>query len=432
MQHTGMMLLWTIFVVIRLKIGSGLLLGALLVAPAISGQEPPPDWQRQVRKYSESQDWNAALRIVDQEVARAPQDMDVRTWRARVLAWSGHLPEAEKEYMEILQISRNDPDNWMGLANVYFREGRIREALLALDTAVMLAPTRADLLAAHARLLRAAGRQGEARSEFQKALNLDSTSVEAQVGLTSLRPEPKHELRFGQDTDRFNFASANNDEWMSLASQWTPHWATSVAGSFYQRGGVDAGKFVGSITGRQSHWGAITVGGAIGHDNAVIPKSEAFFNLDHGWKNGETTFLRGMEFVYGQHWYWYQSSRIFTLSGTTIVYLPMDWTLSLAATGARSAFSGTASEWRPSGGSRLGFPLAHWGAKRLSGNIFFAVGTEDFAQIDQIGSFSSQTYGGGLRFQMTPRQDVTGYGSIQKRTQDRTDTAFGLTYGIHF
>ena len=149
------------------------------------------------------------------------------------------------------------------------------DALLALDTAVTLAPTRADVLAAHARLLRAAGKRNEARLEFQKVLNLDSASLEAQAGLISLRPEPKHELRFGQDTDLFNFASANNDEWTSLASQWTPHWATSLAGSFYQRGGVDAGKFVASVTRRQPKWGAITVGGAIGHDSAIIPKRRA-------------------------------------------------------------------------------------------------------------------------------------------------------------
>jgi tetratricopeptide (TPR) repeat protein len=413
-------------------LASCLLLGALIVAPVLSGQDQLPDWQTQVRKYSKAQDWSAALRIVDQEVARAPQDMDVRAWRARVLAWSGQLAVAEKEYLEILKASRNDPDNWMGLANVYFREGRILEALLALDTAVTLDPTRADLHAARARVLRAAGKRNEARLEFQKALNLDSTSVEAQAGQISLRPELKHELRFGQDTDLFNFASANNDEWITLASQWTSHWATSVSGSLYQRGGAGAGKFLGSITRRKSKWGALSVGGAIGHDNVVIPKSEAFFDLDHGWKSGETTFLRGVEFVYGQHWYWYQSSRILTLGGTTIVYLPLDWTLSLGATGARSAFSGTGAEWRPSGVLRLRFPLAGWGAKRLSGNVFFAVGTEDFAQIDQIGSFASQTYGGGLRFEMTARQDVTGYGSYQKRTQGRTDTAFGVTYGIHF
>src|SRR6267378_3394468 len=410
----------------------GLILGIMLLVFPAFGQDQPSAWQTQVRKFAETKDWDSAMRIVERELARAPQDMDVRAWHARVLNWSGHAAEAEKEYLEILKVSRNDPDNWMGLANAYLREGKVEDALRALDRAVELDPKRADLRAARARALRAMGERNDARTEFQRALNLDPTSTEARVGLISLRREPRNELRFGQDNDLFNFADANHDEWVSLVSRWNSYWTTSVAGDFYQRGGADAGKFVGSVTRRQPKWGALTLGGAIGHDNAVIPKSEAFFDLDHGWKISEANLVRGLEFVYGQHWYWYQSSRILTLTGTTIVYLPREWTLSLGATGARSAFSGTAAEWRPSGITRLAFPLAGRGAKRLSGNVLFAAGTEDFAQVDQIGRFASQTYGGGLRFQITTRQDVTGFGSYQKRTQDRRDAAFGLSYGIHF
>jgi len=372
------------------------------------------------------------MNIVERELARAPQDVDVRAWRARILNWSGHPAEAEKEYLEILKVSRNDPDNWMGLASAYLREGKVEDGLRALDRAVELDPKRADLRAARARALRAMGERNEARMEFQKALNLDPTSMEARAGLISVRGEPRHEMRFGQDNDLFNFTSANHDGWVSLVSQWTRHWSTSLAGSFYERAGIRAGKFSGAITGRLSRWGALTTGGAAGHDNAVIPKSEAFFDVNHGWKTSETNFLRGVEFDYGQHWYWYQTSRILTLNGTATVYLPRDCTLSLGATGVRSTFSGTGAEWRPSGITRLGFPLANWGEKRFSGSIFFAAGTEDFAQIDQIGRFASQTYGGGLRFQISARQDVTGYASYQKRTQDRTDTSFGLSYGIHF
>jgi len=403
----------------------------LLVFPAF-GQDQPSAWQTQVRKFAESKDWDSAMRIVERELARAPQDMDVRAWRARVLNWSGHPAEAEKEYLEILKVARNDPDNWMGLASAYLREGKVEDGLRALDRAVELDPKRADLRAARARALRAMGERNEARMEFQKALNLDPTSLEARAGLISVRGEPRHEMRFGQDNDLFNFTSANHDGWVSLVSKWTPHWSTSFAGSFYERAGIRAGKFSGAITARLSRWGALTAGGAAGHDNAVIPKSEAFFDLNHGWKTGETNFLRGVEFDYGQHWYWYQTSRILTLNGTTILYLPRDFTLSLGATGVRSTFSGTGAEWRPSGITRLGFPLANWGEKRLSGSVFFAAGTEDFAQVDQIGRFASQTYGGGLRFQISARQDVTGYASHQKRTQDRTDTSFGLSYGIRF
>ena len=372
------------------------------------------------------------MRIVDREAAAAPQDMDVRAWRARVLSWSGHLPEAEKEYLEILKLARNDPDDWMGLAGVYSREGKMEEALRALSRAVELDPQRADLHVARARALRAQGERMEARMEFQKALALDPASAEAQAGLLSLRGEPRHELRFSEDNDLFNFTSANHAGWVSLASRWTQRWGTNFAGSFYERAGIRAGKFSGAITGRSNRWGALTAGAAVGHDNAVIPKSEAFFDADHGWKTGENNFVRSVEFSYAQHWYWYQQSRILTLNGTAIAYLPREWTLSLGATGARSTFSGTGAEWKPSGMTRLGFPLANHDQRRLSGNIFFAAGTEDFAQIDQIGRFASQTYGGGLRFQINARQDVTGYASYQKRTQDRTDTNFGLSYGIHF
>ncbi len=410
----------------------GLVAAALLCISPACGQTQTPDWQTQVRKYAEAQDWESAMRVVDQEIARAPQDMDVRAWRARVLAWSGRLAEAEKEYLEILKISRTDPDNWMGLAGVYLREGKIQAAQQAIDAAEELDPKRADLRAARARVLRAAGKRNDARLEFQEALNLDPTSTEAQAGLISVRREPKHELRLGQDNDLLSYTSNYHDEWVSVASQWTSHWTTSVAGDFYQRSGAEAGKFVGSITRRQPKWGAVTVGGAVGHDNAVIPKSEAFFDLDHGWKTGETNFVRAVEFMYGQHWYWYQSSRILALNGGAIVYLPQEWTFSLAATGARSIFSGTGPEWRPSGISKLGFPLVRWGDRRLSGNVFFAAGTENFAVVDQIGRFASQTYGGGLKFQIANRQDITGYAGYQRRTQNRTDTSFGLSYGIHF
>jgi tetratricopeptide (TPR) repeat protein len=405
---------------------------ALLCVCTTYGQGQAPDWQAQVRKFAEAKDWESAMRLVEQEIARAPQDMDARAWRARVLAWSGKLPEAENEYREILKVSRTDADNWMGLASVYLREGKIREAQQAIDTAEELDPKRPDIHAARARILRAAGQRSEAQSEFQSALRLDPGSTEARNGLLSVRRGARHELRFGQDNDLLSYTADFHDEWLSVVSQWTSHWTTSVAGNFYQRSGAEAGKFVGSITRRQSKWGALTVGGAIGHDNAVIPKSEAFFDLDHGWKTGETGFMRGVEFTYAQHWYWYQAARILTLNGTTLVYLPQDWTFTLAATGARSAFSGTGVEWRPSGLSRLGFPLAHWSDRRLSGNVFFAAGTENFAIVDQIGSLASQTYGGGLRFQITDKQDVTGNASYQRRTQNRTDLSFGLSYGIHF
>jgi hypothetical protein len=189
---------------------------------------------------------------------------------------------------------------------------------------------------------------------------------------------------------------------------------------------------VAGVTRKSSRWGALTVGGAAAHDNGVVPKDEGFFDYDQGFKLWRTAFLRGLEVVYGQHWYWYSSARVLTIHETTLFYLPRDWTWSLGLTGARTHFSGTGSEWAPSGMTRLGFPLTGREGHRLGGNVFFAVGTENFAQFDQIGEFSSQTYGGGLRLQLTTRQDVTGFGAYQMRSLDRTESSFGFTYGLHF
>ena len=201
---------------------------ALTCVLASHAQSQSPDWQTQVRRYAEARDWDSTLRLVEQQIARVPQDMDVRAWRARVLAWAGKLPEAEREYLEILKVSRTDPDNWMGLASVYLREGKLQEAQRAIGTAEELDPKRSDIHAARARILRAGGERKEAQSEFESALHLDPESSEAREGLISVRRGARHELRIGQDNDLLSYSPSYHDEWMSLASRWTSHWTTSV------------------------------------------------------------------------------------------------------------------------------------------------------------------------------------------------------------
>ncbi len=408
------------------------LTGVWLLCVLAWGQTSPTTWQDNVRKCADAQDWIGAMNIVDREIALFPHDMDVRAWRARVLTWSGKLTEAELEYQGILAVASNDPDNWMGLATIYTREGRTKEALQALDRAVQLDPTRADIHAARAVALRALAATDQAKAEFTRAMELDPSYVAAREGLLSLRGGFQHELRVGVSTDLFNFADANQGEGLTLSSHWTTRWRTGIGAYAYQWGGTNAEKAVASLTGQVPHMGALTVGGAAGHDNGIIPKNEAFFDYDQGFKLRGSSFVRGLEIIYGQHWYWYTTARILTLNETTVLYLPHDWTWTLGLTGARSQFSATGSEWRPSGMARLGFPIAGREDRRLGGNIFFAEGTENFAQVNQIGAVSSQTYGGGLRLKVTGTQDVMGFGAYQRRTENRNETSFGLSYGIHF
>jgi hypothetical protein len=139
-----------------------------------------------------------------------------------------------------------------------------------------------------------------------------------------------------------------------------------------------------------------------------------------------------LETNFEQHWYWYSAARVLIFSGTGTAYFPREWMWSLRLTGARSEFPGNATEWRPAGFSKLAFPLKSLENRRLAGNVFFATGTEDYAQVNQIGHFSSHTYGGGLHYQMATAQDISGFAGYEMRTQSLNQITFGLTYGIRF
>lgn len=399
---------------------------------ARSQQTAPRDWQDEVRSEAQAHNWAKALEIVDGILKSHPQDDDVRAWHARLLLWSGDAKDAEAEFLSLTVRSPKDPDIWQGLSGAYERQSQWADALQAINRAEALDPHRADLRTQRARILRALNEEPEARQEFLEVLSIDPTNAEAKAGLAPSGSNAKQELRIGSDSDLFNYTSAYQSEWLSLASSWSPHWSTSLAGNVFERSGVDAGKLVGSVTGKTARLGAITAGGAIGHDDAIIPRSEAFFDLDRGWRLSEDRPLRGIEATHEEHWYWYSTARIFTLSGGALIYLPRNWTWSISASGARSSFPGLPVAWQPSGLARLNFPLFNRLDRSLSGNVFFAVGSEDFALVDQIGSFASQSYGGGIRFRFSATEDLTGYAGFQQRTQDRTDTGFGLSYGIHF
>lgn len=403
-----------------------------MVSSVALAQEARLNWQDQVRKCAEEQNWSAAMLIVERQIQLAPQDMDIRAWRARVLLWSGRLADAKQEYLEILAVAPNDPDTWMGLASAYSREGRIEDAKQALDRALAVDPKRADIRVAHGRALLATHDVSQAKVDFQKALDLEPANEEARRALDSFESVRKHELRVGADTDLFSFTGPNHDEGVSLTSQWTPHWRTTTSGAFYQWAGQDAQKFTASVSAALPTWGVLEVGGATANDQGVIPKNEAFLNYDRGWKLSHAGCVHGLEVVYGQHWYWYTTARILTINEMAIFYLPHDWTWSFGLIEARSHFSGPGSEWSPSEITRIGFPITGNEERGLQGNLFFAAGTENFAQVNEIGHFSSHTYGGGLRFRLTTRQSVTGVAGYQQRTQDRNETSFGITYGIRF
>jgi tetratricopeptide (TPR) repeat protein len=419
---------------LRIGVAAALLSNLFVLLPVmVLAQGFSMTWQREVRDQAQRQNWPTALAIVTQVLTTNPQDLDALAWRARLLLWSGNVKVAETEFLSLSTESPKDPDVWQGLAEVYERQARWNEALTSIEQAKVLDSNRTDIRIECGHILEMLKRTAQARLEFSEVLALDPTNSEAKAGLLSLARTPTEELRIGTDSDLLSYAGTYGSEWVRLTSSWPRNWTTSIEASFFQRGGLQARKFTGSVGAKSVRFGTITGGGAISQDSAIIPRSEAFLGLDRGWRLSESRSLRGIEADYEEHWYWYSSARVFTVTGGGLVYLPHDWMWSISAAGARSSFPGLSVDWQPSGVSRLSFPVWQWSEHRtLRSNVFVGIGSEDFALIDQVGSFASHTYGGGFRLQLNAIEDLTGSASFQQRTQSRTDVAFGLNYGIRF
>lgn len=404
-----------------------LVLATLSFLPALAA-DSDLEWSSQVQVAVKQGDLNRALALTEARIAATPSDLEAHGWRGRLLAWKNRHAEAAAEYRFVLSSKPDDVDMLVGLADVLHWDGKDTEALHILDHAQSVAPDQTSILVRRGRVLAALKRKAEARSNFRQALALNSADQDARAGLEALAGEDRHQVRIGTDVDAFNYTDTAATETLSLVSRWNSSWATSFAFNTYQRFGQRAGKLTGTVTRNLTGSDWLTLGGAGGHDHGVIPKSEALFGYGHGFRLANPV-IRGIEVSYDQHWYWYSTGRILTLGGTTLVYLPREWTWLLSINAARSAFSGVPGyDWQPNGRTRLGFPLF----RRLSGNLTFAVGSESFAEIDQTGRFAARTFGGGLRYVLNNTQDITGYVATQDRSQGRSQTSWGLSYGFRF
>ncbi len=418
------------FVTVRLLLVAAtcLALAALVALPAGATAPPDDDWETQVRALLNAGNAQGALEVSEKWMAAVPKDVDAVGWHARALVRMGRLDEAAADFRRVLASHPHDSDALLDLAGILRRQGHAESALELLKQAHAADPRRVDVLLEEGRALRALGRTREAREAFAEARRLAPDDAEAKEGLESVAEPPRQELHVGTDIDMFNYtdtAGAFNTGWKT---DWNAKWISYFEVSYWDRFGGHAERNLGQVTFKPQAHTAITVGGSWNHDDGVIPRSEAFFELDRGGSIPGRHFVRGVEFNYHQQWYWFSTARVLAVTPSAILYLPHDWMFQLAVTAARSSFPGLAPGWQPSGQAKLTFPIR----SRLTGNLFFAVGSEDFALTDQIGRFAARTWGAGFRRDFERRQYVAAYGLFQDRSEARTQASFGVTYGVRF
>jgi tetratricopeptide (TPR) repeat protein len=399
----------------------------VLLGTGLAGAQQA-DWQEAVRSAVARKNLDAAAAIADKRLSANPGDLEARAWRARLLAWRRCWPEAETEYRRVLEKAPSDTEVMAGLADVLVWQGKLEEALGVLDRARAILPLQTFILDRRGRVLARLQRSREAAAEFRAALRLNPNDHEARAGVESLRAERRHELRFGLDTDSFNYTDTAAAESVTLISRWDSRWTTTFASTTYQRFGASAERVNARVSRRiGQNWFA--VGGGAGHDEGVIPHRELALEYGRGFRIGDTGLVRGIEFSVSPQWFWYRDSQATILAATAVFYLPRDCMWSLTLVPARSSFPIVGTQWQPSGSTRLSFPIH---SERLRGNLSFVVGTENFAKADEVGHFSARTLAGGLKYRINAVHDVGGYVAFQDRSQQRTQRSVGFTYGIRF
>ena len=395
------------------------------------------DWLQRVKKSVAEHDLQAALEAVDARLAVAPEDSDAMGWRAQILAWTGKRKEAEAAYRQALQLSPKDGDFLLGLATLLAQDGRNREALALLDAAATIPPARADLLNERGRVLRALGRRDEARRMFLQARSLEPRGIsvdddEARAGLRSLEKPPRFEIDIGNESDSFNYTGAANTQTITFVAKPNARWIFSTEAGIYQRFGANAEKVVGSATYRVTPSDAFTVGGGAGNAQGIIPRAETYFEYGHGFRISETKLVRGIEATYNQHWFWFEQAGVLVFTGRVATNFAHDFRWTMSGNAARSRFNGAGVAWKPSGYGRLDFPAPRVAADRLLLNLTFAVGSENFSEVDQVGAFASRTYGGGFRLGLTEKSYVNFYAARQERNGGNSETSYGASYGLRF
>ncbi|HEY7826365.1 MAG TPA: hypothetical protein VIC00_06040, partial [Candidatus Acidoferrales bacterium] len=194
----------------------------------------------------------------------------------------------------------------------------------------------------------------------------------------------------------------------------------------------NAEKAIGGATYRFTPSDAFTVGGGAGNAQGIIPRAETYFEYGHGFRVSETKPVRGIEATYNQHWFWYSQARVLVLTGTIAADFAHDLRFTISGNAARSRFNGTPLAWEPSGYGRLDFRLPRIPASRLLLNLTFAVGSENFNELDQVGAFASRTYGGGFRLGLSEKQYLNFYAARQDRNGGNTEGIYGVSYGLRF
>jgi YaiO family outer membrane protein len=402
--------------------------GFLVLLAAHALAQPAADQTSRIRSLVAAGQFDRASAIVDDWIARYPDDLDARAWRARLLAWTNRWPEAESAYRDLLVLAPNDADLLSGLADVLYWQRRGEEALTLLDRACALDPQRADIQLRRGQVLEQLGRRGEARAAYAETLARDPASADATKGLARLRMLGRYDFRLGSDIDHMEGTGTGGAVGASLGARWSERWTGVATLSQYRRYGQSATRVGGEVTRRFRGADLLAIGGAVAPGQDIVPRRELHIEYGRRIRREWEGPVRGVEAAFQQRWMSYRDADVVTLTPGFVFYLPKDWIWLVRVSANRVGISGAGSEWRASGWTRLTIPLR----PTLDTFVLVATGTENYGYRDHLLGFTAQTGGAGLRWRLSPGQEISAYAQYQWRSNGRAQTSVGASYGTRF
>ncbi|MFH1359560.1 MAG: tetratricopeptide repeat protein, partial [Candidatus Omnitrophota bacterium] len=154
-------------------------------------------YQTVLRNY----DWRTNYTIWASAVRTDPFSPTAHVNLGNAYAQLGHEPEAEREYLETLNIQPFSPTALNSLGALYARQGRSEEALALMDKAIRLAPENSLIYSNIGRVYNLSGEYAKAVDYLRKAQELNPGRLELyyDLGLAYL-----NNMNFVEAEEEFN------------------------------------------------------------------------------------------------------------------------------------------------------------------------------------------------------------------------------------
>lgn len=134
------------------------------------------------RRAARAGDFDCAISLYTDALARRPGDRDALKGRAQVLVWSTRYAEAESDYRSVLASDPIDVEAQTGLALTLLREDRFEESETRLRGILRALPRDVESRLLLGEVLLRTDRFAEAQAEFERATEIEPTNARARLG----------------------------------------------------------------------------------------------------------------------------------------------------------------------------------------------------------------------------------------------------------